>query len=82
MSEQRELLRLYWRKEGVYASYYTHAQIDLSASYVIGKAITLTFAATNLGNERYNRFFDNDKSQIASTSYTGRQFFFGVRGDF
>lgn len=62
-----------------------YAQIDLSASYVIdviGRAITLTFAATNLGNERYNRFFDNDKSQIASTSYTGRQFFFGVRGDF
>ena len=59
-----------------------YAQIDLSASYALNEAVVLTFAATNLGNERYNRFYDNDKSLIASTSYTGRQFFLGVRSDF
>lgn len=59
-----------------------YEQLDLSASYKINDRFTATFAATNLTDERFDRFFNEDESIIASTNFTGRQFFFGIRGSF
>ena len=59
-----------------------YQQLDLSTSYKINDNYSLTFNVTNLTNERFDRYFNNDESIIATTNFTGRQYFVGIRGTF